>query len=103
MPGVRSEHLLASALSRPPSHAAFDEHADLITLGAMYAIAITRNHPFIDGNKRVAWVAMVSFLSRNGLALEYTPADAVHVMVALASASISDDDFTAWVRKAAGP
>ena len=97
--GVRSEDLLASALTRPQVHASLDEAADLITLGAMYASALVRNHAFADGNKRTAWVAMITFLGINGVALKYSPADVVHTMRVLASDSISDEDFTGWVRR----
>jgi death-on-curing protein len=96
--GVRSEELLDSALARPRTRAAFDDAADLIAIGATYAIAIARNHPFLDGNKRVAWVAMRTFFALNGVTLTFEPAAAVEIMLALAADAIDDDAFTDWVR-----
>ena len=100
--GIRSRELLDSALARPRTLASFDETADLLALGAMCAIAIARNHPFLDGNKRVAWVTMVTFLEINGVSLHFDPMEAVGEMLALASGDHSDEGFTAWVRHAAG-
>lgn len=99
MPGVRSPELLASALARPRASADHASHADAVTLGSTYAIALARNHPFVDGNKRVAWVAMRTFLALNGIALTFERAAAVHEMVALAAGERTDEAFTAWVRR----
>jgi death-on-curing protein len=99
--GVRSEALLDSAVVRRPTRAAFDEGADLIAIGATYAIAIARNHPFLDGNKRVAWVAMRTFFELNRIRLTYAPAEAVTTMLALAASEIDDEAFIEWVRHAA--
>jgi len=90
--------LLESALARPLNLAGYGE-PDVVELAATYAIAIARNHPFVDGNKRTAYVAMVLFLSLNGLA--FRPADqaaAVITMLNMAAGDISDEDFTLWVR-----
>ena len=96
--GVRSSELLDSALARPQQVAAYSPDADAVTVGAMYAIAIARNHPFIDGNKRVAWTAMRTFLQLNGVTLRFARADAVTEMFALAGGERSDEQFTSWVR-----
>jgi death-on-curing protein len=96
--GVRSEDLLASARARPNMLASFDADADSPAIGAMYAIAIARNHPFLDGNKRVAWIAMRTFLEINGIGLTYDPIDAVRIMLSLAAGEITDELFTQWVR-----
>ena len=95
--GVRSEELLESALARPPTRGSFDESADLIAVGATYAIAIARNHPFVDGNKRVAWVAMRTFFVLNDVQLTFSPAAAVETMLALAANELDDEAFIAWV------
>lgn len=97
--GIRSRDLLESALARPQTTASYEEDADAITIGAMYAIAIARNHPFIDGNKRVAWVAMRTFLQLNGVTLAFEPADAVIEMLSLAAGDRTDEQFTAWARR----
>ena len=96
--GVRSTDLLASALARPENFAAYQAEADAVSLGALYAIAIAHNHPFIDGNKRIAWVAMRTFLILNGVTLTYDPVDAVTEMLALAASQRTDEQFTEWVR-----
>jgi death-on-curing protein len=98
-PGVRSPDLLDSALARPQTLASYDGEADAFTVGAMYAIAIARNHPFIDGNKRVAWVAMRTFLELNGITLAFKPVEAVGEMLALAAGERTDEQFTDWVRR----
>ena len=97
LPAVRSPELLESALSRPVNTAAYADAADTILIGAMYAIGIAHNHPFIDGNKRVAWAAMNTFLELNGITLVFERADAVTAMLALASGERTDDEFIAWV------
>jgi len=96
--GVRSPELLDSALARPRQVAAHSPEADAVTVGAMYAVAIARNHPFIDGNKRVAWVAMRIFLQLHGVTLRFARADAVTEMLALAGGERTDQQFTSWVR-----
>jgi death-on-curing protein len=99
LPGVRSPELLDSALARPQTTAAYAENVDAGTLGAMYAIAIAHNHPFIDGNKRVAWVAMRTFLLLNGVTLVFDRSEAVSEMLALAAGKRTDEQFTDWVKR----
>jgi len=101
--GVRSPDLLESALVRPQTLAAYDDHADAIAVGAMYAIAIVRNHPFVDGNKRTGWVAMRTFFALNDVSLTFDPVVAITEVFALAAGERADDEFTAWVRRCAAP
>ena len=101
--GVRSSDLLESALARPQSLTDYDAAADGIAIGAMYAIAIVRNHPFLDGNKRTGWVAMRTFLELNGIAMRFAPAVAVSEVLALAAGERDDVTFTAWVRSRVDP
>ena len=75
----------------------------LIRLVIMYAIAIVRNHPFLDGNKRTGWVAMRTFFALNEIALTFSPAAAVAEVMALAAGERDDDAFTAWVRGCVQP
>ena len=96
--GVRDEALLASALSRPLDRAGYSE-PDIAELGALYAIGIARNHPFIDGNKRAGFMAMALFLSLNGAPLESPEAEAVVAMLDMASGEMSEAAFIAWVRE----
>ena len=96
--GIRDEGLLESALARPLNLAGYGQ-PDTVELAASYAIAIARNHPFIDGNKRSAYVAMVLFLALNGLTFRPADqADAVITMLRMAAGDITDADFTLWVR-----
>ncbi len=95
--GVRDEGLLDSALARPLNRAGYGE-PDIAELGALYGIAIARNHPFVDGNKRTAYVALESFLLLNGCRFPVSDAEAVVVMLAMASGEIDDAEFIDWVR-----
>jgi death-on-curing protein len=100
--GVRDADLLESALARPLNLAGYGE-PDVAAIGAMYAIAIARNHPFIDGNKRAGFMAMVVFLSLNGQPLEAPEAEAIIAMLDMASGELGEDGFTAWVREHSRP
>jgi death-on-curing protein len=95
--GVRDEGLLESALARPLNRASYGD-PDMAELAALYAIAIARNHPFVDGNKRTAYVALESFLELNGCEFPVSDRNAVIATLGLASSAMSDDEFTAWVR-----
>jgi death-on-curing protein len=95
--GVRDMALLESAIARPRNHAAYGE-PDLAELAAVYALGIARNHPFIDGNKRTAYVALELFLASNGYAFTATDVDSVTMTLQMAAGILSDDAFVAWVR-----
>ena len=96
-PGVRDENLLASALARPQQLAHYGE-PDIADLAAAYAFGIVRNHPFIDGNKRTAFVACELFLLLNGVELNAPDADCVLTMLALAAGQMDDQAFASWLR-----
>lgn len=95
--GVRDDNLLASALARP-QQLAHNGEPDIADLAAAYAFGIARNHPFIDGNKRTAFVACELFLLLNGMELTASDVDCVLTMLALASGQIDDAGFAEWVR-----
>ena len=95
--GVRDGGLLESALARPLNRAGYGE-PDIAELAALYAVAIARNHPFVDGNKRTAYVALESFLLLNGVRFRASDAEAVVAMLAMASGDMPDDEFIPWVR-----
>jgi death-on-curing protein len=95
--GVRDEGLLDSALARPLNRAGYGE-PDTAELAAVYAIGIARNHPFLDGNKRTAYVALETFLALNGCGFPVSDADATVVTLTMASGELTDDEFIAWVR-----
>ena len=100
--GIRDAGLLESALARPANRAAYGD-PDIAELAALYAIALARNHPFVDGNKRTAYVALELCLRLNGLRFAVSDAEAAVVMLQLAAGEISDEEFTTWVRQNAVP
>lgn len=95
--GVRDIGLLESALARPINRHAYGE-TDLAPLAASYAFGIARNHPFVDGNKRVELLAMVTFLGLNGIAFAVSNADAAAAILALAAGEVDEDGLTRWIR-----
>jgi death-on-curing protein len=97
-PGIRDEGLLDSALARPQNIHSYG-NTDLFTLAAAYITGIIRNHPFIDGNKRTAFMTGYVFLSRNGKELIADEAEATQIMLALASTKVSEEDFALWIKK----
>lgn len=95
--GLRDEGLLESAVTRPLNRAGYG-NPDVAELAGLYAIAIARNHPFIDGNKRTAYVALKTFILLNGCGFPVSEADAVVNMLDMASGEATDDEFIGWVR-----
>ena len=95
--GVRDEGLLESALGRPVNRWAYGED-DLCALAAAYAFGVARNHPFIDGNKRTAWVLARLFLRLNGAVLIFAPEDAIRTVLALAAGELSEAELADWFR-----
>lgn len=98
MPGLRDEGALESALARPRNKLAYGKSVDHAGLAAAYAFGLTRNHPFNDGNKRIAFLVAVTFLGLNGWDFEAPDADVVAQMVALAEGRLSEARFAAWLR-----
>ena len=96
--GLRDEGLLESALARPRQKWHYDPGTDLATLAAAYAFGVAKNHPFIDGNKRVTLVAAYTFLAVNGLELEAPEPEAVSVIMGTADGSLTEDDLAPWIR-----
>jgi death on curing protein len=97
--GIRDEGLLASAVARPRNLEAYGNEVDAASLAAAYAFGIARNHPFLDGNKRTAFVVLELFLNLNGLILEADDADCISTMMALAAGELSEKGLTVWVRE----
>ncbi len=95
--GVRDEGLFESALSRPLNQVAYGE-PDVAALAAAYGYGLARNHPFVDGNKRTAFVAVELFLALNGWDLLADDAQCVLTMLALAAGDLSEDEFAQWLR-----
>lgn len=96
--GVKDEGLLESALARPINKFGYGE-TDLCALAAAYAFGIARNHPFADGNKRTAWVMARLFLKLNGVTLAFDKADAIRMMLALASGELDEEVVAGWFRE----
>ncbi len=101
--GVRDEGLLDSALARPLNRFAYEGLADIVELAATYAVAIASNHPFIDGNKRSAFMALGLFLEENGLTLTATDDDATEAMLGVARGEVTIEALTAWLRPRVDP
>ena len=95
--GLRDGNLLESALAKPENLAAYGE-PDVAALAAAYGYGISRNHAFIDGNKRTALVAAELFLQLNGWRLEVDDADCVLTMLAVATGDITEEAFASWLR-----
>ncbi|CAN7506419.1 type II toxin-antitoxin system death-on-curing family toxin [Bosea sp. LjRoot9] len=95
--GIRDLGLLESALARPINRFAYGE-TDMAALAAAYAFGLARNHPFVDGNKRAAFLAMMTFLRLNGI--PFAPADALAAaaILALAASEVDEEGLTRWIR-----
>jgi len=96
--GVRDPNALELALARPQNLAAYGD-PDAADLAAALAFAIARNHAFVDGNKRTAWVLARLFLVTNGTALKFESQDAIATMLALAAGELSEDELADWFRQ----
>ena len=100
--GVRDAGLLQSALARPQNLTAYGD-PDLAGCAAAYGYGIARNRPFIDGNKRTAFVCAELFLALNGHTLTADDADCVTTMLAVAAGDIEEAAFAAWLRAHSAP
>ena len=100
--GVRDDGLLESALARAEHLAAYGQ-PDLAELAASYGYGIARNHPFIDGNKRTAFVAALLFLAFNRYSLLASDTDKVIVMLRVAAGEITEAEFATWIRAHSKP
>ena len=100
--GMRDEGLLESALMRPQNIVAYadaDNPPDAAALAASYGVGLAKNNPFVDGNKRAAFLAVGLFLYLNGLRLQATQTDATLTMLAVAAGDITEEAFAAWLRE----
>ena len=98
--GLRDKHLLLSALSRPEQLYYYsDPKPDFCALAAAYAFGLSKNHPFLDGNKRTAFVVYRLFLKWNGVELHAEKAERYQTMLELAAGEISESEFCIWLRE----
>lgn len=95
--GVRDQSLLESALARPVNKSNYGEK-DPAALAAAYAFGVARNHPFIDGNKRTAWVLARLFFVTNGYTLKFDQQAAIDTVIALAAGELSEEQLAEWFR-----
>jgi death-on-curing protein len=96
--GLRDAGLLQSALARPVNHHLYKPGGDVADLAAAYAFGLAKNHPFVDGNKRTAFLVFGLFLALNGWKLETTQIDAIDTMLSLAKGTLDENALAAWVR-----
>ncbi len=95
--GVRDRPLLEASLARPQHRISYQPEVSLLELAAAYGFALCKNHPFIDGNKRTAFMAMYVFLGLNGYSLNTSELEIVLVMESLASGEIDENAMLAWL------
>lgn len=97
--GLRDEGLLDSALSRPVNLLLYEPGSDLASLAAAYGYGIAKNHAFVDGNKRAAFLSIGLFLSINGTRLRVDQVDAINTILALAAGSLDEASLAVWLRE----
>ncbi|HEY7896006.1 MAG TPA: type II toxin-antitoxin system death-on-curing family toxin [Gemmatimonadaceae bacterium] len=97
-PGVRDEALIESALARPRHKYAYARHRDRATLAAAYAFGLVKNHGFVDGNKRTAFMAAYVFLGLNGADLDATEAEVVVALEGVAAGGMTEAALAKWFR-----
>lgn len=96
---MRDENVLESALARPQQKWPCADRADVPMLAAAYAFGLVQNHPNRDGNKRIGFLAMVTFLGVNGHGFSATDAEVVTEFLALADGSVSEEALAEWIRQ----
>lgn len=98
IPGSHDAGLLDLMLKCPIIKWSNNPAADLDELAATYGFGLARNHPFVDGNKRIAFIATVLFLRLNGYRLSSDPLDEIQTMLSLAAGELSEEEFAVWIR-----
>ena len=99
-PGVRDESLLDSAIQQPKS--SFDGnylHNSIFEMASAYGFHLCKNHPFIDGNKRVALVAMDTFLQNNGYEISASEKETYKIIIELSAENLSKSELTQWLKQ----
>jgi death-on-curing protein len=98
-PGLRDEGLLDSALARPKNALAYRRGSTVAELAAAYAFGLARNHAFVDGNKRVAFLSIGLFLAINGHDLIPDQVEAIHIMMAVAAGTLDEAALAEWIKR----
>jgi death on curing protein len=101
--GLRDQGLLASALERSRNRFLYEPSSNVHALAAAYGFGIAQNHPFIDGNKRVAFQAMYVFLGLNGYTITAPEETVVSLMLSVASGELTEPQLTAWLEQNTAP
>ena len=101
--GIRDPGLLSSALARAKNRRAYGRSPSIFDLAAVYGTAMVRNHPFIDGNKRVALMVVYAFLEMNGHRLEAPEAETAGIMLVLAAGNIDERALSVWLKQYSVP
>jgi death-on-curing protein len=102
LPGIRDQGALEAALGRPMNIAAYQPDADACLLAAAYAHGIARNHPFVDGNKRTAFVVSSAFLELNGYVFTAPEAEVVRMFLRVAEGTVQPEELALWFRTYSG-
>jgi death-on-curing protein len=95
-PGLRDEGMLRSALERPINKWRYEQSE--AELAAAYAFGLAKNHAFVDGNKRIAFMSMMSFLLKNGVQFDPDPAQSTSIILSLAAGEVSEESLARWIR-----
>jgi death on curing protein len=103
LPGVRDENVLESALARPQQKWHYEPGIDLPSLAAAHAFGFVKNHPYRDGNKRIGFLTLLTFLGLNGLEFDAAEADVVATIVSLADGTTSEIRLAGWIREHVAP
>ena len=98
LPGVRDQALLDSALARPQQRAAYDGETSIFDLAASYSFGLAQNHPFADGNKRIALTVAAVFLELNGFSLDAPEPETVLMYQQLSAGNITELELANWIR-----
>lgn len=101
--GVRDPALIDSALGRPRNRLAYDQSVDIAELAAAYGCGIAKNHGYLDGNKRTAYLVMYAFFRVNGYRIDAHEADVVALMISVADGSTSEKQLAEWLREHSSP
>ena len=102
LPGIRDDGAIESALARPRQKWTY-ESPDLAELAAAYGFGFAKNHGYLDGNKRVALLALAAFLDLNGQDLVAPESDAVATMIGVAAGETSEAELAVWIRRSVAP
>jgi len=96
--GIRDEGLLDSALARPKNQFAYAAESDIAKLAAAYGFGLAKNHAFVDGNKRIAFIAAATFLRLNGYRLTSSRMEEIQTVLAVAAGELTEEAFATWIR-----